>query len=118
MVRYLEDELVRLAQFHWVLVKLFVLFDLVFVGGVEQQLLDVGWLQPVGGHVHQNLTQLNGGELQMGDEDGCSEGAVEEKRNEGGNVEDLHLCFSQYERSATADETLCHTVINFSIVYY
>ena len=68
---YLEDELVGLTQFGRVLFKLLVLFDLVVVGGVEQQLLDVGRLQSVCGHVHQDLTQLSGGELQMGDEDGC-----------------------------------------------
>lgn len=70
---YLEDELVGLAQFGWVLVELLVLFDLLLIGGVEQQLLDVSGLQPVGGHVHQDLTQLADGELQMSDEDGCRE---------------------------------------------
>lgn len=70
---YLEDELVGLAQLGRVLLKLLVLFDLVIVGGVEQQLLDVSGLQPVRGHLHQDLTQLAGGELQMGDEDGCKE---------------------------------------------
>lgn len=70
---YLEDELVGLAQFGRVLVELLVLFDLLLIGGVEQQLLDVSGLQPVGGHVHQDLTQLADGELQMGDEDGCRE---------------------------------------------
>lgn len=70
---HLEDELVGLAQFGRVLLKLLVLFDLVIVGGVEQQLFDVSGLQPVRGHVHQDLTQLAGGELQMGDEDGCRE---------------------------------------------
>lgn len=70
---YLEDELVGLAQFGRVLVKLLVLFHLLLIGGVEQQLLDVSGLQPVGGHVHQDLTQLADGELQMGDEDGCRE---------------------------------------------
>lgn len=70
---HLEDELVGLAQFGWVLLELLVLLDLVLVGGVEQQLFDVSGLQPVRGHVHQHLTQLAGGELQMGDEDGCRE---------------------------------------------
>lgn len=70
---YLEDELVGLAQLGRVLLKLLVLFDLVIVGGVEQQLFDVSGLQPVRGHLHQDLTQLAGGELQMGDEDGCGE---------------------------------------------
>lgn len=70
---HLEDELVGPAQFGRVLLELLVLFDLVVVGGVEQQLFDVCGLQPVRGHVHQHLTQLAGGELQMGDEDGCRE---------------------------------------------
>lgn len=68
---YLEDELVGLAQLGRVLLKLLVLFDLVVVGGVEQQLFNVSGLQPVRAHLHQDLTQLAGGELQMGDEDGC-----------------------------------------------
>lgn len=70
---YLENELVGLAQFDRVLVELLVLFDLLLVRSVEQQLLNVSGLQPVGGHIHQDLTQLGGGELQMGDEDGCGE---------------------------------------------
>lgn len=70
---HLENELVRLAQLARVLIKLLVLLHLVFVRGVEQQLLDVGRLQSVGGHVHQHLTQLHGGDFQMGDEDGCRE---------------------------------------------
>lgn len=80
---YLEDELVGLAQLAQVLVVLLVLLDLLVVGSVEQQLLDVSRLQPVGAHVHQNLAQLAGGELQMGDEDGCG-GGVEEVRRAGG----------------------------------
>lgn len=81
---YLEDELVGLAQFGRVLVKLLVLFHLVIVGSVEQQLLDVSRLQPVSGHVHQDLTQLGGWELQMGDEDGCREEEEEEEVSGGG----------------------------------
>lgn len=70
---YLEDKLVGLAQFGRVLVELLVLLDLVVVRSIEQQLLDVSGFQPVGGHVHQDLTELGGGQLQMGDEDGCRE---------------------------------------------
>lgn len=75
--------MVGLGQFGRVLVKLLVLFDLLVVGSVEQQLLDVSGLQPVGGHVHQDLTQLVGGKLQMGDEDGCREEGEEEEGSEG-----------------------------------
>lgn len=90
---YLENELVGLAQFGRVLVKLLVLFDLVVVGSVEQQLLDVSGLQPVGGHVHQDLTQLGGGELQMGDEDGCRE----EEKGSGGRCGGFTSVFSHYK---------------------
>lgn len=72
-ISYLEDELVGLAQFGQVLVVPLVLLDLIVIRSVEQQLLDVGRLQPVSGHVHQDLTQFAGGELQMGDEDGCTD---------------------------------------------
>lgn len=68
---HLEDELVGLAQLGRVLLELLVLFDLVVVGGVEQQLFDVSRLQPVRAHAHQDLMQLDGGELQVGYEDGC-----------------------------------------------
>lgn len=71
---YLEDELVGLAQLAQVLVVMLVLLDLLVVGSVEQQLLDVSRLQPVGAHVHQDLAQLSRGELEMGDEDGCRGG--------------------------------------------
>lgn len=74
---YLEDELVGFAQLAQVLVVLLVLLDLLIVGSVKQQLLDVSRLQPVGAHVHQDLAQLAGGELQMGDEDGCGSGGGE-----------------------------------------
>lgn len=77
---YLENELVGLAELGRVLVELLVLFDLLLVWSVEHQLLDVGRLQPVGGHVHQDLTQLGGRELQMGDEDGCGEEEEEEDK--------------------------------------
>lgn len=90
---YLENELVGLAQFGRVLVELLVLFDLVVVRSVEQQLLDVSGLQPVGGHVHQDLAQLGGGELQMGDEDGC--------REEEEELEDLRLVFFHITKRIT-----------------
>lgn len=60
-----------------------VLFDLVVVGGVEQQLLNVCRLQSVGAQVHQDLPQLVGGQFQVGDEDGCREGEEEEDEWEG-----------------------------------
>lgn len=67
----LEDELVRVAEFGRVLLEPLVLLDLFVVGSVEQQLLDVSGLQAVRGHVHQNLAELFGGQLQVGDQDGC-----------------------------------------------
>lgn len=75
---YLEDELVGLAQFGGVLMEVLVLLDLLLVGGVEQQLLDVRRLQPVGAQGHQDLPQLGRGELQVGDEDGCREDEEDE----------------------------------------
>lgn len=86
---YLEDELVGLAQLGRVLLKLLVLFNLLLVRCVEQQLLDVSGLQPVSGHVHQDLTQLRGGELQMGDQDGCREEEEEGEEEEGEVGEDV-----------------------------
>lgn len=83
--------MVGLAQFERVLVELLVLFDLLVVRSVEQQLLNVSGLQPVGGHVHQDLTQLGGGELQMGDEDGCRE--REEEDDSGNYVSFIFLFF-------------------------
>lgn len=112
---YLENELVGLAQFGRVLVELLVLFDLVVVRSVEQQLLDVSGLQPVGGHVHQDLAQLGGGELQMGDEDGCREEEEEEEELEG-----LRLFFFTLQRGLllpTADKTFHHPLM-VSTVYY
>lgn len=78
---YLEDELIRIAQFGRVLLKQLVLFDLLVVGCVQEQLFDVRRLQPVGGHIHQDLPELCGRQLEMGDEDGCRE--EEERRSTG-----------------------------------
>lgn len=58
MKLYLQDKLVRLTQFTGILSVLFVLLHLPCVGCVKQKLFDVGWFQPVSGHVHQHLTQL------------------------------------------------------------
>lgn len=71
---YLEDKLIRLAEFGGVLVILRVLLDLLVVGGVEQQLLDVGGLQAVlRAHGHEDLPQLGGGQLQVRYQDGCAQ---------------------------------------------
>ncbi|TNN31460.1 hypothetical protein EYF80_058387 [Liparis tanakae] len=53
------------GTFGRVLFEALVLLDLVLVRRVEQQLLDVSRLQPLGGQVHQDLPQLAGRELQQ-----------------------------------------------------
>lgn len=67
---YLQDKLVRVAEFGGVLVEALILFDLLVIGGVQQQLLDVGRLQPLCGHGHQHLAQFARGQLQVGNQDG------------------------------------------------
>lgn len=53
---YLQHKLVWLTEFAGVLSVLFILFDLLCIGGIQQQLFDVGWLQSISDHVHQHLT--------------------------------------------------------------
>lgn len=67
---YLQHKLVWLTEFAGVLSVLFILFDLLCIRGIQQQLFDVGWLQPISGHVHQHLTQLPRRQLQVGYQDG------------------------------------------------
>lgn len=49
---YLQNKLVRLTEFAGVLSVLLVLFHLLCIGRIQQQLFDVGWFQAVSGHVH------------------------------------------------------------------
>lgn len=67
---YLQNKLVGLTQFAGVLSVLVILFDLLCIGCIQQQLFDVGWLQPISGHGHQQLTQFPRRQLQVGNQDG------------------------------------------------
>lgn len=67
---YLQHKLVRLTEFAGVLSVLFVLFHLLCIRRIQQQLFDVGWFQAVSGHVHQHLTKLPRRQLQVGYQDG------------------------------------------------
>lgn len=70
MELYLQHKLVWLAEFAGILSVLLVPFDLLGVRSVQQELLDVGLLQSVRGHVHEHLTELLGRQLQVGYQDG------------------------------------------------
>lgn len=114
---YLEDELVGLAQFGGVQIEVLVLFDLLLVGGVEQQLLDVRRLQPVGAQGHQDLPQLGRGQLQVGDEDGCREDEEEEDEEEEdfSSIVELNKEETQCSRSAGQLLRLVFTLLNISV---
>lgn len=67
---YLQHKLVGLAEFARVFSELLVLFHLLCIRSIEQQLFDVSWLQPISGHIHQHLAQLPRRQLQVSDQDG------------------------------------------------
>lgn len=57
--RYLQHKLVGLAQLAGVLLVALEALDFLPVRGVQQELLDVGRLQAVRLHRHENLAQLD-----------------------------------------------------------
>jgi len=72
--RYLQHKLVGLAELAGVLLVALEALDFFPVRGVQQELLDVGRLQAVRLHRHEDLAQFHVRELEVGYQDGWGEG--------------------------------------------
>lgn len=74
--RYLQHKLVGLTQLPRVLLVALEALDFLPIWRIQQELLDVGRLQPVRLHRHEDLAQLHVRELEVGYEDGCGKGGL------------------------------------------